>query len=97
MLALDVDAAKRIALIIVIGAVVLAIIAAKFVKAALAKAIVILLLGSLVAVTFSQRTALADCAADLQARYAENDISETMCTFLGIDFTVMTMGGNFIG
>ena len=97
MLAMDVDAAKRIALVIVIGAVVLAVLAAKFVKAALAKAIVILLLGGLVAVTFSQRAALSDCAKDIQAKYSENDTSNTTCTFLGFDFDVATLGGNLIG
>ena len=96
MPALDVDAAKRIALVIVIGAVVLALLAAKFVKAAVAKAIVILVLGGLVAVTFSQRSALSDCATDIRGKYADNDTSNTTCTFLGFDFTVTTLGGNLI-
>jgi hypothetical protein len=86
--ALDVEAAKRIAIVIVVAAIVLALLAAKFVKAALAKAIVILVLGSIVALTFSQRAAITDCAEDVTAKYEEQDFTETTCKFLGFEFSV---------
>jgi len=88
VLAVDVEAAKRIAIVIVIALVVLALLAAKFVKAALVKAIIILLLGSGVAIVFSQRAALSDCASDIHEKYAQNDFSETTCKFLGFEFHV---------
>jgi hypothetical protein len=96
VLALDVEAAKRIAIVIVAAAVILAILAAKFVKAVMVKSIVILALGVVVAVVFSQRAAIADCAKEVQERYTEGDTDETTCTFLGFDFTVKTPGGNLI-
>jgi hypothetical protein len=96
LLAMDVESAKKIAIVIVIGCVVLALLAAKFVKAAMAKAIVILLLGGMIGLTFSQRHSLTNCAKDIQRKYQEGDRSDTTCTFLGFDFNVKTAGGNTI-
>lgn len=96
MLALDVEAAKRIAIVIVVAAVVLALLAAKFVKAALAKTIVILVLGMIVALVFTQRASITNCASDIREKYAAGDTTDTTCTFLGFDFTVKTVGGNLI-
>lgn len=98
MFALDVEAAKKIAIAIVIGSVVLAVLAAKFVKAAVAKAIVILLLGGIVVVTISQRANISSCAKDIQEQYVDGRSKDTAhCKFLGFDFTVKTPGGNTFG
>jgi hypothetical protein len=53
--ALDVEAAKNIAVAIIAGSVIIAILTAMFVRAALTKALVILLLGGLVVVMVGQR------------------------------------------
>lgn len=96
--ALDVEAAKKIAIAIMIGAVVLAILAAKFVKAAVGKAIVILLLGGVVVATINQRANIVSCAKDIEQQYTDGTATDTAhCKFFGVDFAVKTPGGNTFG
>jgi uncharacterized membrane protein YfcA len=96
--ALDVEAAKKIAIAIIAGSVVLAVLTAKFVKAAVVKAIVILVLGSVIVITVSQRANIGKCAKDIEAQYVSGTTTETAhCKFLGMDFEVKTPGGNTFG
>jgi hypothetical protein len=85
---LDVEAAKKIAIGIVIAAVILAILAAKFVQAAIAKAVVILVLGGLVALSVNQRANIVKCADRIRQEYQSGSLSSTTCKFLGRSFVV---------
>lgn len=86
--ALDVDAAKNIAVAVMAGSVILAILTAMFVRAALTKAVVILLLGGLVVVMVGQRSNISKCADRIQAEYRAGSGDNAVCTFLGREFSV---------
>jgi hypothetical protein len=86
--ALDVDAAKNIAVAVMAGSVILAILTAMFVRAALTKAVVILLLGGLVVVMVGQRSNITKCAERIEAEYRAGNGNDAACTFLGREFSV---------
>lgn len=88
MTALDVEAAKNIAVAVIAGSVILAILTAMFVRAAVTKALVILVLGGLVVVMVGQRSNITRCADRIRAEYAAGDGKPAACTFLGREFSV---------
>lgn len=98
MTVLDVEAAKKISMAIIVGAVVLAVLTAKFMKATIIKALIILVLGSVIVITVSQRANIAKCAKGIEAQYVNGTTTQTArCKFLGMDFDVKTPGGNTFG
>lgn len=88
MTALDVEAAKNIAVAVIAGSVILAILTAMFVRAAVTKALVILVLGGLVVVMVGQRSNITRCADRIRAEYAAGNGEAAACTFLGREFSV---------
>lgn len=93
VVASDVETAKQISYGIIFGAVVLALLAAKFVRAAIARALVILMLGGLVVVAISQRANITKCAKDIRAEYTSGTGNRTTCRFFGYSFTVSNTSG----
>lgn len=88
MLALDLDAAKRIAVLLVAAFVILAIVFSIVVKKTTAKLIWVLLMGGLALGAWTQRNQLQDCADRVESKVAVGDFSETACTFFGTDVTI---------
>lgn len=88
MFAQDVESAKHLGLAISAGSVILAVLVAMFVRKAVAKALVILILGALVAVTMSQRANISKCATRIQNEYRNGSGQTATCKFLGQEFTV---------
>jgi hypothetical protein len=88
LLALTLDNAKNIAVGLVIGLIVLALLVAKFVRSVTAKAIMILVLGALVLGIWTQRQSLSDCANELAARAQAGGLTTTACTFFGVEVNV---------
>jgi len=86
--ALNVEAAKHLGLAISAGSVLLALFVAVFVRKAIAKALVILLLGGLIVVTMSQRSNISKCASRIQTDYRSGAGTTTTCKFFGRQFAV---------
>lgn len=84
----DVESAKNLSLAISAGAVILAIFVAIFVRKAVAKAAVILLLGGLIAITMSQRSNISKCASRIENEYRSGSGDAANCRFFGQEFTV---------
>jgi hypothetical protein len=92
MLALGVDAAKNIAVAVVIGCVVLALVAASAVKNVTYKIITSLLMAGLALGVWTQRSQLQDCAQQVKDKAASGDTSPTACTFFGSEVHVPHAG-----
>lgn len=88
MFAQDVEAAKHLGLAISAGSVILALLVAVFVRKALAKAVVILLLGGLIVVSMSQRANISKCAKEIRTDYQSGQATRTTCKFFGRQFAV---------
>lgn len=88
MFAQDVESAKHLGLAISAGSVILALFVAVFVRKALAKALVILLLGGLIVVSMSQRANISRCATRIQNEYRNGSGQTANCKFFGREFTV---------
>ena len=84
----DVEAAKHLGLAISAGSVILAVLVAMFVRKAIAKALVILLLGGLVVVSMSQRANISKCAKRIRTDYQTGQATTTTCKFFGRQFAV---------
>ena len=90
MLGLEFDAVRNGALIAILLVLVLAVVAARIVKAIIGKLVVIGLLGALAAVVWSQRESLQDCADRVGDTLQAGAFDDTTCTFLGREVTVTT-------
>ncbi len=89
MLALSLDAAKQIAVALVIGFVVLGVISAITIKNITTKLITVVLLGGFALGVWTQRTELQDCAARVRAAAGA---TPTTCTFFGAEIDVPGTG-----
>lgn len=85
---MDVEAAKQLGIAVAAGSVVVAILAAVFIRKALTKAIVILALGALVVVSLGQRANVERCAKEIRRNYETGLGGTTVCTVLGREFSV---------
>lgn len=85
---MDVEAAKQLGIAVAAGSVVVAILAAVFVRKALTKAIVILALGALVVVSLGQRANVEKCAKEIRRNYETGLGGTTVCKVLGREFSV---------
>ena len=92
MVALSLDTVRDTAIVVVGGAVVVAIVLTWVLKAVLSKVLSIVVLGVLAAFVWSQRTSVQECADRVHATLAVDDGVETpaepTCTFFGRDVTV---------
>jgi hypothetical protein len=82
MLALGVDAAKNIAIAVVVGFVVLSLVAASAIKNVTYKIVTSLLMIGLALGVWTQRSELKDCAHQVRAQAA------TSCEFFGTEVDV---------
>lgn len=85
MLALTLDQAKTIALLVVLALVVLAVGAAWVMKEITQKVALVVILGLLALLVWSQRASLDDCADRVRASEFRGD---TTCSFFGRDVTI---------
>lgn len=88
MLALGVDAAKNLAVAIVIGFVVLALMAATAIKNVTSKIIASLFMAGLALGVWTQRSNLQECTQQVKDKAAIGDYSSTTCPFFGSDVHV---------
>jgi hypothetical protein len=88
MLALGLDAAKNLAIAIVIGFVVLALVAASAIKNVTYKIVTALLMAGLALGVWTQRSQLQDCAHQVRDKGAVGDFTSTECTFFGTEVNV---------
>ena len=84
MLALSIDSAKNIAILVMIVLVLFAVLAAKLVANATKKAIFVLAFGALALGVWSQRQSLQSCADNVKANIGE----ATTCSFLGKEVSI---------
>ena len=87
MLALTVETAKTVAIVVVVGLIVAAVLSAWLVKSVVAKVVTIVLLAGVALGVWTQRANLEDCADQAKARVGTGQASVT-CTFFGYDVTV---------
>lgn len=88
MLALDVDAAKNLAIVLLIGFVLLSLVVGIVIKNITMKLLSMLLMVGLALGVWTQRQTLQDCAEDVRAKAEVGDLSSTTCTFFGRDVDV---------
>jgi len=91
MLALSLQAARNGAIIAVVVFVALAIASAWLMKSIAQKVALVVVLGLLAVLVWTQRASLDDCAKRVKsdrAASASGDPRDTTCTFLGQDITV---------
>lgn len=88
MIALTLESAKTIAIVVVVVLVALSVIFALVIKAIVTKVIVVVLMACLALGVWTQRTSLQDCAERAQAKTDESDVSGLTCTFFGTDIEV---------
>ena len=94
MLALDVDAAKNLAIVLIVGFVLLSLVAGIIIKNVTTKLVSMLLLVGLALGVWTQRQSLQDCAALVKAKASAGDFSSTTCRFVGKEVTVPDVGTN---
>ena len=91
MLALSLQAARNGAIIAVVVLVALAIASAWLMKSIAQKVALVVVLGLLAVLVWTQRASLDDCAKRVRADRAASvagDERDTTCTFLGRDITI---------
>ncbi len=88
VLGVEFDTIRDVALAIVVGAIVLAVVFAIAIKAIVSKLVVIGVLVVLAAVVWQQRGSVEDCAGKVRATLGAGATDDTTCTFFGRDVTV---------
>ncbi len=88
MIALSLESAKTIAIVVVIGFVVLSVISALVIKSIVTKLIMVLVLAGLALGVWTQRASLQDCADRAEAKAAALDVAGLTCTFFGTSINV---------
>ena len=88
MIALSLESAKTIAIVVGIAFVAFAVLSAWVIKNITTKLIMVLVLGGLALGVWSQRTSLQDCADSARAKAEALDPSELTCTFFGTKVNV---------
>jgi hypothetical protein len=92
VLALTLESAKTLAIVIAAGLVVLALLVFKVIKEVTTKAILLLVIGGLILGMWSQRTQLNDCGKSVAEKAKAGDLSDTTCSFFGFDAKVKVPG-----
>ena len=87
MLALTLGQAKTIAVLVVLALIVLAVVSAWVMKEIMQKVALVVILGLLALLVWTQRSSLDDCADRVRAAEFRGD---TTCSFLGRDVTIST-------
>ena len=93
LLALTLETAKNIAIVVILGLIVIAFLVAKYVRSVAVKAITILVLGGVVLGVWTQRQSLIDCGEEVQQKYRTGEFSATQCSFFGAELDISQPGG----
>ena len=92
MIAIGLDAARNIAIAVVILFVLGAIASAWLMKTIMQKVAVALVLAALAFSVYTQRAAMQDCADQVKANISRNvidvELADTQCSFFGTDVTI---------
>jgi len=88
MIALSLDSAKNIAIVVAIAFVAFAVVSAWVIKNLVTKLIMVLLLAGLALGVWTQRSSLQDCAAQAKAKAEAHDTTSVTCHFFGTDVDV---------
>lgn len=89
MLALSLDTAKNVAVVVAVIFVALSIVSAIVVKKIVTKLILVVLMAGLALGAYTQRTSLEDCADRVQAQLDQGaNVESTTCTFFGTDVDI---------
>jgi len=90
--AITVDGARAGAVAIAAIGLAVAALAVWLLEQILAKVVMLVLLVALVALVWSQRSSLDDCAARVTASLTDGAVDDSTCTFFGRDVTVTRPG-----
>ena len=88
MIAITLETAKNIGIVVAVALVAVMLVMAWLVKAVVAKLISVLIVGGLALGVWTQRTSLEDCAKKIKDRGVVGDTGDTTCSFLGSDVRV---------
>lgn len=88
LVGLSLEEVRNVAIVVVAGAAVLAVLVAWVVKAVASKLLSLLLVGVLAAVVWTQRTSVQDCADRVGTTLADGAVDDTTCTFFGREVSV---------
>lgn len=88
VVAIDLDTAKNVGIAVVVGLVVLAILAAWVLKTVAQKVALVVILGLLGVLVWSQRANLDECADRVKATAATGFTEDTECTFFFQDVSI---------
>ena len=88
MIALSLDSAKNIAIVVAVVFVAFAVISAWVIKNVVTKLIMILLLAGLALGVWTQRSSLQDCADQAKAKAEALDTSGVSCHLFGTEVKV---------
>ncbi len=85
MLAIDIEAAKKIGLVLMVGFAVFAVVSAVVIKKIITKIIFIVILGGLALGVWTQRVAVQSCADKVQTSTSVGGVTATSCKFFGTE------------
>lgn len=88
MVAITLETARNVAVLVALGLVVGAFVAAWIIRKLVAKALTAVVLAGLAVVVWSQKDSLDECADRVKTTLAAGAVDDTTCTFLGRDVTV---------
>ena len=88
MVALSLDSAKSIAVVVVIAFLAFAVLSAWLIKSIVTKLIVVVLMGGLALGAWTQRSSLVDCADKAQANVQAGSNESVTCRFFGTDVKI---------
>jgi hypothetical protein len=88
MVALTLQTAKTLAILVVIAFAALSILSALVIKKATVKLVMILLWAGVALLVWSQRASLQSCADDVKERGISATGGDVTCSFFGKDVTV---------
>lgn len=93
MLALTLGQAKAVAVIIVVVLIALAAVSAWMMKEIMQKVAMVVILGLLALLVWTQRASLQECSDKVRAAGAQVTQLDTTCSFLGRDVNISTKRG----
>ena len=85
MVALSLDSAKNIAVVVVLAFLVFAVLSAWLVKSIVTKLVMVVLMGGLALGAWTQRSSLVDCADKAKANVTAGSTAAVTCRFFGTD------------
>lgn len=88
VMAISVEGAKNLAIVITIALVVMSIVSAMVIKNITTKIVTVVVMAGFALGVWTQRSELQDCAQRVKDKAQVNDTSPTSCTFFGVGVDV---------